>query len=339
MRPLATYALFAYRHEAFVTEAIRAVAAQTYRPMELVIVDDASPDATRARIADALAGFPADIPVRRIDHEANLGLAAAINAAVRAAAGRVLVFGAGDDISAPERVARTMEAFREPGVTFVHTATLKIDEQGRPLPDQPALSADRPIELTGLIHGAADPVVGASCAYAAEVFADFDELPRAILREDAILPLRALLLGQGRFLAARLVRYRTHAGNLHSPAHAQDSAEMVARNLRFAGDRQACAVQLAADAARARRASRPVPAAFLDYVAREKAYSDLEQELLGVAWRPARLAKILLAWARRRVGAAAAAKLAALFVSPRCYAPLLWARIRLQRRKREMRHG
>lgn len=48
MPELATFALFAYRQEAFVAEAIRAVARQAYCPMELMVNEDASTDASRA---------------------------------------------------------------------------------------------------------------------------------------------------------------------------------------------------------------------------------------------------------------------------------------------------
>jgi glycosyltransferase involved in cell wall biosynthesis len=65
MPELATFVLFAYRHEAFVAEAIRSVAKQTYRPLELIVTDDASPDCTREKIDEALRDFPADIPVIR----------------------------------------------------------------------------------------------------------------------------------------------------------------------------------------------------------------------------------------------------------------------------------
>lgn len=50
MPELATFAVFAYCQEAFVAEAIRAVARQTYRPMELMVNEDASTDASRASL-------------------------------------------------------------------------------------------------------------------------------------------------------------------------------------------------------------------------------------------------------------------------------------------------
>ena len=55
MPELATYALFAYRQEAFVAAALRGVARQTYRPLEVVVVDDGSHDGTaeRAEVAGA----------------------------------------------------------------------------------------------------------------------------------------------------------------------------------------------------------------------------------------------------------------------------------------------
>ncbi|MEI6794961.1 MAG: glycosyltransferase family A protein, partial [Verrucomicrobiota bacterium] len=131
MPELATYALFAYRQEAFVAEAIRAVGKQTYRPLELIVTDDASLDRTREKIDEALRDFPADIPVIRINHAKNQGIPGVINAAVRQASGRVIIFGAGDDISEPERVAWTMRLFANPRVAFAHTAASVIDEESK----------------------------------------------------------------------------------------------------------------------------------------------------------------------------------------------------------------
>lgn len=339
MPELATFALFAYRQEAFVAEAIRAVARQTYRPMELIITDDASTDGTRAAIEEALRDFPSDIPVTRLFHERNQGISGVINAAVRKASGRVVIFGAGDDISASERVAHTMHAFQDPAVTFVHTAVVTIDDRGNSMDEQSPLSADAEFVLRDFLNGTCDSILGASCAYAMEIFQAFDELPRDILREDVILPMRAMFLGKGRFLSARLVHYRRHSGNLHSPAQSQSSAEMVTRNLRFADDRKATCAQLAADAKRASGRGIRLGDDFCEHLRRERAYSDLEQELLRIRWRCMRLGKIFVAWARRRIGSASAVKLVALFVMPRLYAPLLKARIQHRQRKQKMLHG
>ena len=339
MPELATFALFAYRHEAFVAEAIRAVARQTYRPLELIITDDASPDRTREAIDEALRDFPADISVIRINHAQNQGIAGVINAAVRKASGRVIIFGAGDDISTSERVARTMHAFQDPAVTFVHTAVVTIDDQGNIMDAQSPLSADVEFVLRDTLNRTCDPILGATGAYATKIFQAFDELPQDILREDVILPMRALFLGKGRFLSARLVHYRRHSGNLHSPAQSQSSAEMVTRNLRFADDRRATCAQLAADALRASGRGIRLGDYFCEYLRRERAYSDLEQELLRIRWKFMRLGKIFAAWAMRMIGSASAVKLVALFVMPRLYAPLLKARIQHRQRKQKILHG
>ena len=340
MPELATYALFAYRHEAFVTEAIRAVARQTYRPLELIITDDASPDGTRQKIDEALLDFPSDIPVIRINHAQNQGIPGVINAAVRQASGRVIIFGAGDDVSEPERVARTMHLFAEPCVAFAHTAVSVIDAAGNPIEGRNAATpADTTLTLIGLLHGMDVPIIGASCAYRTDVFRDFAELSPRILREDVILPIRGLMLGEGRFLSSKLVRYRTHDGNLHSPAQAQTSADMVQRNLKFAGDRAAFCAQLSADIVKARAEGRALPVELDEYLSRETAYSTLEQRLLQTRSRLVRAGQILRAWLQRQVGTAKAVKLSTLFVMPSLYAPVLKARIRLSERKRQIRHG
>lgn len=328
MPELATYALFAYRHEAFVAAALRGVARQTYRPLEVIVVDDGSPDRTREVIEAELRGFPADIRVIRIFHESNQGLPGAINAAVRAASGRVIIFGAGDDVSAPERVEKIMEAFGQPGVTFAHSAVNMIDAEGRLIAAPSPRPEDAAFRLDDVLSGAASPIVGASCAYAAEIFRRFDALPPGILREDVILPLRALCIGQGRYLSARLVQYRTHDGNLHSMAPTRSSAEMAARHLRFAEDRRAFGVQLEKDIERAMAQGVRLGADIRGYLRREQAYSAVEQSLLRSRWKLAQIAIIARAWLGRSVSAASAVKLAALFVVPWFYAPLLRLRVR-----------
>ena len=340
MPELATYALFAYRHEAFVTEAIRAVARQTYRPLELIITDDASPDGTRQKIDEALLDFPSDIPVIRINHAQNQGIPGVINAAVRQASGRVIIFGAGDDVSEPERVAWTMRLFANPRVSFAHTAVSVIDADGKLVEGRQGQGhGDAALSMLGMILGTDVPIIGASCAYRADVFRAFAELSPRILREDVILPIRGLILGEGRFLSSKLVRYRTHDGNLHSPAQAQTSADMVQRNLKFAGDRAALCAQLSADIVKARAEGRALAVELEEYLSRETAYSTLEQRLLQTRSRLVRAGQILRAWLQRQVGTAKAVKLSTLFVMPSLYAPVLKARIRLSERKRQIRHG
>ena len=340
MPELATYALFAYRHEAFVTEAIRAVARQTYRPLQLIVTDDASPDGTRQKIDEALRDFPADISVIRINHAQNQGIPGVINAAVRQASGRVIIFGAGDDVSEPERVAWTMRLFANPRVSFAHTAVSVIDADGKLVEGRQGQGhGDAALSMLGMILGTDVPIIGASCAYRADVFRAFAELSPRILREDVILPIRGLMLGEGRFLSSKLVRYRTHDGNLHSPAQAQTSADMVQRNLKFAGDRAAFCAQLSADIVKARAEGRALPVELDEYLSRETAYSTLEQRLLQTRSRLVRAGQILRAWLQRQVGTAKAVKLSTLFVMPSLYAPVLKARIRLSERKRQIRHG
>jgi hypothetical protein len=340
MPELATFVLFAYRHEAFVAEAIRSVAKQTYRPLELIVTDDASPDCTREKIDDTLRDFPADIPVIRINHQQNQGITGVINAAARRASGRVVVFGGWDDISEPERVAWTMRLFADPRVAFAHTAASVIDEGGKLVEGREGLGhRDSEFSMVGMLQGTCAPILGATCAYRIDVFRGFAELPPQILREDVILPIRGLILGEGRFLASKLVRYRTPAGNLHSPAQTQTSAETVQRNLRFADDRAAFCTQLSADIAKARADGRILPNELDVYLRQETAYSAVEQRLLQTKSLFARAGQVALAWSLRRIGTAKAVKLFTLFVIPFLYAPVLKVRIRLSERKRQMRHG
>ena len=87
----------------FVARAIASVAAQSYRDVELVVVDDGSIDDTAAVVAHCLSGFPFPAELVRREHR---GAAQAANAGAECAQGRYLAFLDTDDWFAPDRIER-----------------------------------------------------------------------------------------------------------------------------------------------------------------------------------------------------------------------------------------
>ena len=90
-RPLLTVIMPVYNGEAFLADAIRHVMAQNYHPLECIVVDDGSTDATGAIAAD----FSDQI---RYVRQSNQGPAAARNRGVEVARGEFLAFLDVDDL-------------------------------------------------------------------------------------------------------------------------------------------------------------------------------------------------------------------------------------------------
>jgi glycosyltransferase involved in cell wall biosynthesis len=78
-----------YRCEAYVAEAIESIHAQTAAPLEIVAVDDGSPDES-ARIAERLGA--------RVFHQQQAGIGPARNRGIAAARGELLAFLDADDV-------------------------------------------------------------------------------------------------------------------------------------------------------------------------------------------------------------------------------------------------
>ena len=87
---------------------VASVLGQTYRDLELVVVDDGSTDHTAA-IAEAHGG-----PVRVVRQE-NRGVAAARNRGIEAAAGELIAFCDADDFLLPEHVERLVRVWDDHG--------------------------------------------------------------------------------------------------------------------------------------------------------------------------------------------------------------------------------
>lgn len=122
----------AYNAERFVADAIASAISQSHDTIEVIVVDDGSTDNTAGIVEKIAAG---DARVRLVRTGARGGAAKARNHGVRLAKGELVAPLDSDDLWAPDKLERQLEALREggPEVGVVYCWTSAIDEAGRVL--------------------------------------------------------------------------------------------------------------------------------------------------------------------------------------------------------------
>ncbi|SEL40673.1 glycosyltransferase family 2 protein [Haloferax larsenii] len=123
--PLVSVVLPTYNRPDGLRQAVASVAAQTYSPIELVVVDDHSEIPAREVLDEPTVGVDAIHQVRIIRHPTNRGGNAARNTGIRAATGRFVAFHDDDDEWYPEKLARQVDVFGDVSETvgLVYTGT------------------------------------------------------------------------------------------------------------------------------------------------------------------------------------------------------------------------
>jgi glycosyltransferase involved in cell wall biosynthesis len=125
--PLVTAVVTTYDRPEFLRRAVETVAAQTYDPIELVVVDDHS-EIPAERVLDGHDPDVAAFEIRR--HEENRGANAARNTGIKAATGEYIAFLDDDDRWDPEKLARQIDRFRHGSddVGLVYTGRKVVDD-------------------------------------------------------------------------------------------------------------------------------------------------------------------------------------------------------------------
>jgi glycosyltransferase involved in cell wall biosynthesis len=114
-KPLVSIVVCSYNYGRFLAAAIESALAQTYRPIEVLVIDDGSTDDS-VEIASRL------VPAVRLLTQANAGVVAACNRGASEAAGEWFCFLSADDTFAPTYVERMMEALeRAPDAAFAYS--------------------------------------------------------------------------------------------------------------------------------------------------------------------------------------------------------------------------
>lgn len=197
----------AFNAAAFVVEAVESVLSQTFRDLEIILVDDGSTDDTLARVAT----FSGSV---RTIRQVNSGVAAARNRGIDEAAGTYVAFLDADDTWKPQkldrqlRVLRAMKSARASATAFEVTDERGLVVEVRGGEAQGALL--RALLLKGNVVGTPSSVL-AERSMLAEV-GGFN--PRLSQCADWDLWIRVSLRTEFAWVSEPLVRYRQHAGNM-----------------------------------------------------------------------------------------------------------------------------
>lgn len=106
---------------------------QTYRPLEIITVDDGSYDGSDRMLQGAARTAPDGVVVRIITHERNMGSGAARRAAVKVAAGEYMAALDADDTLAPDAIYNMVEAAEKGRADMVCCEYEEIRPGGRRL--------------------------------------------------------------------------------------------------------------------------------------------------------------------------------------------------------------
>lgn len=175
-KPLVSVVIPAYNAERYIGEAIESALGQTYAPVETIVVDDGSSDAT-AEIASTYTGVT-------VVGQENAGPSAARNRGFEISRGEIVAFHDSDDAMTADKLAvQVGHLLDNPGVGCVLAEQEVLIEPGTALPfwiegsTVPTVMPPRPPDLAGepLVH----PMTMVVRREAFELVGGFDETMRA----------------------------------------------------------------------------------------------------------------------------------------------------------------
>ena len=218
-KPEVTVLMPVYNGEPYLKAAIESVLAQTYRDFELLIINDASTDAS----AQTIAGF-SDPRIRLLANPKNLNLIGTLNRGLNEAAGRYIARMDQDDISEPERLEAQVAFFKSnPGHVLLGTEAQIISPADAFVGYEPAYLDDATLRLA---LTAGNAFVHGSVMFKKETALEIGGYnPEAYLMEDYNLWLRLSKAGKVANLPRPLYRWRvTPTGMSSSNAGKQKAA-------------------------------------------------------------------------------------------------------------------
>jgi len=219
-----------YNHEKYIEAALESVFSQTVRPMEIIVIDDGSVDAS----AEKMRRLCPDHPEIIFWSWPNQGAHHTLNAAILRATGDFVAILNSDDCYDPERLAACLAVVQsDPSVDVVATEVSFLDECGKSVPnpwydDAVAFYKQEEDLALGLIH-ANFLVTTSNLFFRRSLFESLGHFAPLRYTHDLEFYLR-LVLGKKHFhfLDRPLLAYRLHEKNTISEDKVRGDIERAA---------------------------------------------------------------------------------------------------------------
>ena len=210
MKPLVSAIIPNYNYSRYICEAVESALNQTYKNVEVIVVDDGSSDDS----LKVLSGYGDRI---KVISQKNAGVAMARNNGVEVSTGEYVAFLDADDVWLPDKVEKQVDRFlAEPALGLVHVGVQDISAEGNDLDvhtdgmqgkvSHELLLFDRPVILGGgsgimVPRNVFDEVGGFDTRLSTS--ADWDLFYQISSRYEV------------GFVSDVLLRYRFHGSNMH----------------------------------------------------------------------------------------------------------------------------
>lgn len=215
--PLVSIICLTYNHERFVSQALRGILAQAYRPLEIIIMDDGSTDSTVHIISRELSNHPDRTDIRLVRNERNLGELGRQNTikGIGLSTGNFIILAAGDDEMLPSSTQEMVDVWISENASLVTVNAAYIDEDSNEL-GRYYQDLDGPHDdsfETLLRDGANATCFGAGIGFERALYDEFGWQPDYLKAYDIALPFHAYLAKGARFIPKVLLKYRVHNRN------------------------------------------------------------------------------------------------------------------------------
>lgn len=215
-QPLVSVIMTAYNAGRFISEALESILNQTYKNLEIIVVDDGSTDETYQMVM-RYARQDKRIQVYRL--EKNVGPSLASNFAIPKARGEYIARMDADDVSTPERIEKQVAFLKShPEVVLVGGQAVLIDDYRMKIGDKKYPLTHKEINNTLFT---VNPILHPSCMINMKVVSK-DKLVyqnHSVLAHDYELIFQLMQFGETANLPDTVIRYRQHRNSLslHNP--------------------------------------------------------------------------------------------------------------------------
>ena len=215
MQPKVSILISAYKHERYIEACVRSVLAQTYTNIELIVLDDGSPDGTVSVLEKLHHEAEASGKPFKFIAKQNSGLSDTLNQALAMATGKYICQLGSDDIMLPDKTAKQV-AFMEgnPEVAVCGGNALNIDGDGVVITKRQKTPPQREITFEHLFANTGPGIVASTCMIRKDVLDKEGGWNPTIPLEDMYMWFKLTSKGYRMVgLGDVLMHYRKHATN------------------------------------------------------------------------------------------------------------------------------